>query len=318
MSCFFLPVPDQLGRHRTSSSMNSSTLARALSGARLLSSHNDLADLDAPAETSEQTASAQPSPPLSARGTSTDAMSAISRQSSRLLLSPGARDSLSFDQIGGDPMTPRSNPTHSPSPFSPVPEEQTSPAPNKAFKLVPLRKQMSDGLTTDTASPSTKLRSNSTSEALNAAGLSSLQRPVTGRVQGTNYNDFDDDDSYQQSNWRNITLDPSPSVPVLTPSAGSRKGASAKMTSAVRRESMSQSRASSSSSLTVTPTSAPSSSATSKERTPPPSAMSRVAASALSSAAAAVASIAVTGNRPRDGPSVASNSGIAAIQSNLR
>lgn len=213
--------------------------------------------------------------------------------------------------------------------ISPCPAD-SSPPPmtmsNKAFKLIPLRRQhTNEGLMhTEYSSPSGKARSNSTSDALNAAGQASLLRPITGRRPGQSFCDYDDDDdTYTSSNWRNITLDPSPTTTPMPPpcsstpiSGGSRKivsattaGTSTKgSTTANRRESMSHSRASSSSSLntgnsTTTSTTAAvvgtgttSSNINGKDRTPPPPSTTsnrytNNTITALTSAAAAVASL---------------------------
>ena len=217
------------------------------------------------------------------------------------------------------------NHTISPCPVDSSPPPMTMS--NKAFKLIPLRRQhTNEGLMhTEYSSPSGKARSNSTSDALNAAGQASLLRPITGRRPGQSFCDYDDDDdTYTSSNWRNITLDPSPTTTPMPPpcsstpiSGGSRKivsattaGASTKgSTTANRRESMSHSRASSSSSLntgnsTTTSTTAAvvgtgtsSSSINGKDRTPPPPSSTTSnrytnnTITALTSAAAAVASL---------------------------
>jgi hypothetical protein len=332
----------QGSRHRPSLSMNGipgvtpsgggGSLSRSNSSRALLFSTSDLQELEEQAKLS-----AQSSP--RGQGTPQGDQSGGSRNSqARMMFSPqkdgalldskqGSFVGIDFSGIA-DPVTPRSNLTYSPGPLTPQIEEHSptpsTGAPNKAFKLIPLRKQLtSDNLNSpgeQVLSPSTKLRSNSTSEALTTAGVAQISRTAAARRSGAF--DDDEDDSYTSSNWRNITLDPSPSTPALAPSTGSRKTASsgtasAKISTGGRRESLSQSRASSSSSLTAN-TPQPSA----KERTSAASTPSTATRGAAASLNSAVAAMNLAGSPREEPPYVPSkspaqglNTGIAGAQS---
>lgn len=306
----------------------------------LMSSTNDLLAMEAQAIAAEQQLHLQGSPPGSAPA---DLYTSKAAANARLILSP-SKDNLSLMEMRQqgsfsssefsclDPSTPCANVSNlSPSPYSIMEEGSTTPSTvtNKAFKLVPQRRQQSNELSggSEYNSPSGKLRSYSTSDAAsvnplaaaNSAIGGSAARPITGRRAGPAFGDYDDDDdSYSTGNWRNITLDPSPSTGNLPASGGT--SASRKITGSVstssglnsanssskgpRRESLAQSRGSSSTSLGGGTSGASNSNAndqtpTRKSMSSSQASVSRSAASVLSSAAAAVASLALSGS-PRD------------------
>lgn len=332
----FLKKNKQLGRHRPSLSMNGINLSgipvgrsnSSISSTKsLMSSTNDLLAVEAQALAAEHQLHTHGSPPGSAPmsdGFTTSKAAA----NARLILSPSRDNLLELKQQGSfsssefscaDPTTPRGNASAlSPSPHSMLEEGSTTPSTvtNKAFKLVPQRRQQSNDFgAADYHSPSAKLRSFSTSDAA-SLNHTSAARPITGRRAGPAFGDYDDDqdDSYTTSNWRNITLDPSPSAGTLhsAPASTSRKissastsGFSSTNTSSKgpRKETLtSQSRGSSSTSLGVN-----SSATNANEQTPTRknneprerSSVGRSAVSALTSAAAAVASLTLSGS-PRD------------------
>lgn len=159
------------------------------------------------------------SPPASARRHSNARMMLLSPSKDHL--PPEKQISNSSIDLSDrtEPVTPRSGGSNAnPSPFSVLVEEGSSTpsqVTNKAFKLVPLRRQITtesrNSDASDFSSPSTKNRSYSAADAT-TVGTNSGARPVTGRRPGSLYGDYDDDDdSIGTSNWRNITLDPSPS-----------------------------------------------------------------------------------------------------------
>lgn len=285
------------------------------SGKSQMSSSVDLLALEGLTVASEAPAQLVPgSPPLSARRHSI----------ARLMFSPSKGDlsadrqpsNSSIDLSSADLMTPRSSGSAvSPSPYSQVDESQSTPSQtvNKAFKLVPLRRQITvESRNSDPSgefsSPSAKARSYSTSDASTTGTSIPGARPITGRRAGAVYGDYDDDDdSLSTSNWRNITLDPSPSSnnltanPATTAAAAapsSRKFSASVASSKGRREHLSQNRTASSSSLTASSTPSASSASLTKDRTPPPSTLNgRSVSSNLATAAAALTTISPS---PRD------------------
>lgn len=159
------------------------------------------------------------SPPASARRHSNARMMLLSPSKDHLPPEKQISNSSIDFSDRTEPVTPRSGGSNcNPSPFSVLIEEGSSTpsqGTNKAFKLVPLRRQITtesrNSDASDFSSPSTKNRSYSAADAT-TVGVSSGARPVTGRRAGSLYGDYDDeDDSIGTSNWRNITLDPSPS-----------------------------------------------------------------------------------------------------------
>lgn len=337
----------------------------------LLSSSNDLLAVEALALAAEQQLHMQTSteqqqqhmhmqassPPGSAP---TEGFSSRAAANAHLILSP-SKDSFllemkqqgsfsSGDFSAADLTTPGgfgpSNPV-SPMPNFGAEEGPTTPSTvtNKAFKLIPQRRQQSNdssgggGSDYSISSPSSKLRSYSTSDAAGVnktsaslqPSVGSAARPITGRRAGSSFGDYydDEDDSYTAGNWRNITLDPSPSANLLNAAAAPASSTSRKISSASnsgfhstntstkapRREFLAPSRGSSSTSLGAgtnnsTSTTAVGNTSNNNEQAPSrknerasssssPS-VGRSAVSVLSSAAAAVANSLTRSGIPRE------------------
>ena len=186
------------------------------------------------------------SPPMSGRRHSHARLSMLLSSPSKDVTPSGLEKGLSNASLdlSADPTTPRS--VLSPSPFSAQVDEPFAPSTvsNKAFKLVPLRRQVTNESrnsdNSDFSSPGAcKVRSYSTSDAASAGVTPAGSRPITGRRAGSIYGDYDDDDdSLGTSNWRNITLDPSPSVtnppaPTASPATAMATNGSRKHTSTI-------------------------------------------------------------------------------------